>query len=298
MSTYEERLRRPSSIRSFQLGDLKLSYVPDGAVQLKPYGWLPGATEQDWKENSAYLDDAGALVAGIGGLLVEYGERALLIDAGVGPVSVPDDPENPKIGAIQGGNLLDSLAELGRSPEEIEAVAITHLHVDHIGWAAYPVPAENQPALGGEPALASAEYLIAEPEWTQRHLVVEAGTSEEALAAMAPRVRTVREDEEIFPGVRVMLTPGHTAGHATYTITSGGQRLLAFGDALHSSVQIRHPEWSSGADLDTAESAGHRHRLVKELLRPDTFGFGIHFADVAFGRVDATADGPTWRPVA
>ncbi|MEV1169634.1 MBL fold metallo-hydrolase [Nonomuraea sp. NPDC049784] len=292
MSTDEERLRRPSPVRSLELGEFKLSYVPDGVVRLKPRGWLPGTTEQDWKDNAAFLDDTGNLVATIGALLVEYGERALLIDAGLGPLSQPDDPDNPLIGALGGGELLDNLAKLGRRPEEIEAVAFTHLHVDHIGWAWHPAPGSDRPAFSG------AGYLLAEPEWNLRHLRNAPETTDEMLAALAPRVRTVREDEEIFPGVRVLPTPGHTSGHTTYTITSGDRRLIAFGDALHTAAQIRHPEWSAAADLDSAESAVHRHRLVKELQRPDTIGFGVHFADVVFGRVDDTADGPAWVPVA
>ncbi|MFB4279385.1 MBL fold metallo-hydrolase [Nonomuraea sp. MTCD27] len=292
MSTYEERLNRPSPIRSLQLGDLKLSYVPDGVVKLKPYGWLPAATERDWEDNAAFLDDGGNLVATIGGLLVEHGERALMIDVGVGPVSLPDDPGNPLIGALRGGDLLDNLAKLGRRPEDIEAVAFTHLHIDHLGWAYHPAPDSDRPAFTG------ADYLFSEPEWSQRHLSTAHGTTEEMLATLATRARTVTNGEEIFPGVRLLLTPGHTVGHASYTIESGGRRLIAFGDALHSAVQIRHPEWSAGSDLDSAESAVHRRRLVQELQEPNTLGFGVHFADVAFGRVDTTADGPTWHPVA
>ncbi|MEV0229922.1 MBL fold metallo-hydrolase [Nonomuraea sp. NPDC050786] len=292
MSTYEERLRRPSPIRSLEFGDFKVTYVPDGAVQLKPYGWLPGTTGQDWEENAAFLDDTGHLVGSIGGLLVEYGERALLIDAGVGPVSLPDDPGDPRIGVIQGGQFLENLAKLGRKPTEIEAVAFTHLHLDHLGWAWHPAPGSDRPAFTG------AAYLFSEPEWEQRQLSIEQGTTEEMLAALSPQVRTVREGEEIFPGVRMELAPGHTAGHATYTITSGDQRLIAFGDAIHTSAQLRHPDWFAAPDLDTAESTMHRRRLVKELQQPDTIGFGIHFADVVFGRVDDTADGPIWVPVA
>ncbi|WP_433434304.1 MBL fold metallo-hydrolase [Nonomuraea sp. CA-141351] len=292
MSTDEERLRRPSPVRSLELGEFKLTYVPDGVVRLKPRGWLPSTTEQDWKDNAAFLDDTGNLVATIGALLVEHGERALLIDAGLGPLSQPDDPDNPLIGALGGGELLDNLAKLGRRPEDIEAVAFTHLHVDHIGWAWHPAPGSDRPAFSG------ADYLLAEPEWNLRHLRNAPETTDEMLTALAPRVRTVREDEEIFPGVRVLPAPGHTSGHTTYTITSGDRRLIAFGDALHTAAQIRHPEWSAASDLDSAESAVHRHRLVKELQRPDTIGFGVHFADVVFGRVDDTADGPAWVPVA
>jgi glyoxylase-like metal-dependent hydrolase (beta-lactamase superfamily II) len=292
MSNFDERLRRTSPIRSLQLGDLKISYVPDGVVALKPYGWLPAATEQDWQDNAAYLDDGGNLVATIGGLLVEQGERALMIDAGVGPVSLPDDPGNEKVGALRGGDLLDNLAKLGRTPEDIEAVAITHLHPDHLGWAHHIAPGSDRPAF------ARSAYLFGEPEWTQRHLSAVNDITEEMLATMEPQARTVADGEEVFPGVRAMFTPGHTVGHVSYTISSGGQRMIVFGDALHSAVQIRHPEWSAGVDVDSVESAVHRRRLVKELQEPDTIGFGGHFADVVFGRVHNTAGGPTWHPVA
>ncbi|MCA6092000.1 MBL fold metallo-hydrolase [Streptomyces sp. SCA3-4] len=286
------RLRRPAGIRSLQLGDVKVTYVPDGVIRLTPRGWLPATTDEVWAEHAEYLDETGHLVASVGGLLVEHGDRALLIDAGVGPLSVPAEPGNA-VGAIEGGALLDSLAEIGRDPGSIEAVAFTHLHVDHLGWAHHLAPGTDGPAF------TSADYLISEPEWTHRHLAEEHGTSEEILAVLEPRVRTVTEGDEIFPGVRVMLTPGHTAGHAAYVISGGGRRLIAFGDALHSPIQIGHPEWWATVDHDTEQSTSFRRDLVEEMARPDTIGYGMHFADVVFGRAvhGAAGEGTRWEPV-
>jgi glyoxylase-like metal-dependent hydrolase (beta-lactamase superfamily II) len=259
---------RPAGIRTIQLGELKVSYVPDGVVQLPGLSWLPTTTEEFWTDHPEYLDEGGNLVASIGGLLVEHRGRALLIDAGVGPVFYPAEPGNAH-GAIRGGDLLDNLAKLGRSPEEIEAVAITHLHLDHTGWLLH----DSRPFRG-------AEVLLTGPEWAAD------GNPE-----LAPQVRTVADGEEIFPGVRASLVPGHTPGHAAYVLSSGGRRLIAFGDALHSPVQVAHPELSAAPDHDPAESAVFRRRLVVELAAPGTLGFGIHFADVQFGRV---VDG-TWN---
>ncbi|MFC0598456.1 MBL fold metallo-hydrolase [Streptomyces palmae] len=286
----DERLRRPAGIHSLRLGDTKVSYVPDGAVQGKPLAWLPDTTEETWAARPEYLDASGHLVASIGGLLVEHGDRALLIDAGFGPQSSPADPDTPN-GAIHGGALPDSLAKLGRRPEEIEAVAFSHLHPDHLGWAWHPAPGRDRPVF------AHADYLVAEREWAQRELLGAGGTTEEMLAALAPRVRTVTDGQEIFPGVRVRTAAGHTAGHVEYVITGGGTRLIAFGDSLHSPVQVDHPEWSCVYDHDPARSAEHRRRLIAELEQPDTIGFGNHFADAVFGRVRRDGDGPAWRPL-
>ncbi|MFF0495337.1 MBL fold metallo-hydrolase [Nocardia aobensis] len=287
---HEERLSRPATIRSIQLGETKVSFAPDGAVQGKPLDWLPDTTEQTWSANPQYLDASGHVVASIGALLVEHGGRALLIDAGFGPQSMPADPASPN-GVIYGGSLLDSLSELGRRPEDIEAVAFTHLHPDHIGWAWHPGPGSDRPVF------TAAEYLVAEREWAHRDLLEAGGTTAEIAASLAPRVRTVTDRQEIFPGVEVQIADGHTAGHVRYVITGGDTRLIAFGDALHSPIQVDHPEWSCVYDHDRIRATEHRRRLLAELEEPDTIGFGNHFADVVFGRVRRDGDGPSWRPL-
>jgi len=285
-STLGERLRRPAGIRSLTLGDTKLTYVPDGQATLNARLLLPQATEEDWAENAGYLDEDGFLLASVGGLLVERDGRALLIDAGAGPITM--GPPLNTYGVITGGALLDNLATLRHSPADIEAIALTHLHADHIGWAWHPAPGSDRPAF-------NADYLVAEPEWTQRHYPEAQGMGD-MIKALAPQVRTVAEGEEIFPGIHVRFTPGHSAGHAAYVIDAGGQRVIAFGDAFHSPLQITHPLWENTFDFDHQQSTSLRTSLLAELAKPDTIGYGVHFADVPFGRV--RIDGlPAWVPV-
>ncbi|KQV16680.1 MBL fold metallo-hydrolase [Kitasatospora sp. Root107] len=271
-----------------QLGDTKVSYVPDGDVRLRPLELLQDTTDEVWAAHPEYLDATGHVVGSVGSLLVEHGDRALLIDAGFGPQT--HEAPDGIIARIHGGALPQNLAELGRRPEDIEAVAFTHLHADHLGWACHPAPGADQLLF------AHADYLISAPEWERRDLLVDQGMSAQ-VATLAPRVRTVTDGQEIFPGVVVRITPGHTVGHAEYVITGGGRRLIAFGDAVHSPIQIDHPEWSAGFDHDSTRTADHRRHLVAELAEPGTIGFGVHFADVVFGHVRQGGDGPAWRPL-
>jgi glyoxylase-like metal-dependent hydrolase (beta-lactamase superfamily II) len=244
---------------------------------------LPEPSEEVWAQHAEYLDDGGHLMASVGGLLVERDGRALLIDTGVGPISV--GPPLNTFGLQIGGQLLDSLAALGRSPAGIEAVAFTHLHNDHFGWAWLPA---DRPAFAGIP------LLVAEPEWTQRHYAEEQGMAD-MIKVLEPHVRTVSEGQEIFPGVTVRYTPGHSAGHAAYVISAGGQKVIAFGDAFHTPLQITHPLWHNVFDFDHQQSTSLRRGLVDELAQPDTIGFAIHFPE-PFGRVriDGTA---AWQPI-
>ncbi|WP_372346884.1 MBL fold metallo-hydrolase [Streptomyces sp. KL116D] len=113
---------------------------------------------------------------------------------------MPADPGTPN-GSIYGGGLLNGLAELGRSPEQIEAVAFSHLHPDHLGWAVHPVPGT------GARAFAHADHLVAEPEWARYAQPETDGTPDEAIAALAPHVRTMTDGQYIFPGVQVRSPP-------------------------------------------------------------------------------------------
>lgn len=181
----DQRPRRPGGIRLLRPGGTTVTYVPDGAVQLPPRGRLPGTTDQTRAARPQYPGTSGSLTASIGGLLIETADRALLTDAGSGPSSLPPDPATPR-GAIHGGALLDNLAKPGRRPQDIEAVAFTHLHPDHAGWAVHTAPGDKQPAF------AHAGYLLTGPEWAQRHHPEQPGLTPEIITAPAPRAHRNR----------------------------------------------------------------------------------------------------------
>jgi glyoxylase-like metal-dependent hydrolase (beta-lactamase superfamily II) len=288
MTNTAERMRRVSGLRSLMVGELKVSFVPDGAIKVRARGLLPSSGEDDWAANPEYLDEHACLTAGHGGLLVEHGDRALLIDAGYGPSTAQLPQDSPVFVSMYGGALLDGLAQLGRDPDTIEAVAVTHLHVEHIGWACHRPD-------DGRPAFHRAEVLISEPEWSARqpHL----GVTETMLDTLEPRVRAITDGQEIFPGVRAVVLPGHTPGHTAYEITSGNARLLAFGDAMHSAIQITHPDWTAVREPDPESSRRSRRWVISQLGRPGTLGFGIHFADAVFGRPVTSLGRQVWQPL-
>src|SRR5260221_10698657 len=197
-----------SAVRVLTADDVRLTYVVDGAMGLKPGAFFPGLPSWYWAAHSEALDERGRVAMSVGGLLVEREGRALLIDAGLGAIT-GDIP----FGLVNSGSLLDTLAALGHDGSGIEAVAFTHLHVDHTGWAF--VPADDGTYRKVFPG---ARYLVAAAEWAPhgRGESVSGAPPAAVIEQFGAGHTPVGDGEEIFPGVRTLVTPGHSPGHTSY----------------------------------------------------------------------------------
>lgn len=119
--------------------------------------------------------------------------RNVLIDSGL-PEVMPEgetDFEN-------GRDVLEQLADIGLSPDDIDTVISTHYDIDHAGRHA---------------AFTKAQYVV------QRTHHLDAATNPR-FAALRPqwdqpteRIRLVDGDTELLPGLELIETGGHVPGH-------------------------------------------------------------------------------------
>ncbi|MCF6385644.1 MBL fold metallo-hydrolase [Mycobacterium sp. MBM] len=289
------KLAAQSSVRRWQMDEFTFTYVVDGSMWLAADSFLHAIPGAYWDAHPEQIGNDGCVAMSAGGLLVQATDKTLLIDAGLGNVQ-----SNNAIGRNDSGEFLNTLAAVGVAPGDIDVFALTHLHVDHAGWAFLD-------GAGGRrmPAFPKAQYVVAELELQPFH------RGERPLGAcdhdsiIEPMQRLsalsrVTDGEEILPGVRSLITPGHSAGHTSYVISSSsGRRLIAFGDAFHVPAQLSHPEWGSAPDAAPDLVPAARARLLDELCRTDTYAFAIHFGDQPFGRVVRDQSGAVrWQPIA
>lgn len=234
-----------------------------------------------WDEHPEELDRYDQVAMSTGGLLVERDHHRLLIDAGLG-TSIEQHP----FGRIDCGAFLAVLKHIGLNREDIDAFALTHLHADHTGWAFV----ESTPGRR-EPTFPNAPYHVAALEWEPLRRGERPFGAPGAADFIQPmhelaNLQVISDGDEVVPGVTAVITPGHSAGHTTFVVTtSKGNRLVAFGDCFHTPAQLLHPEWSSAPDVDPAAVVGARQRILSELGAASTVGFAIHFGDQPFGRV-------------
>jgi glyoxylase-like metal-dependent hydrolase (beta-lactamase superfamily II) len=287
------RIAAQSAVRRWQLDDVTFTYVVDGAMRLAARAFLRAIPQAYWDSHPDELGPDGFVAMSTGGLLVESPDVTMLIDAGMGQ-AVDDSP----FGGTDCGEFLNTLTRLGVDPHAIDVCALTHLHIDHAGWTFTPDGHGS-----GQPAFPRARYVVAEAELAplRRGEEPPGASDREAVVqplSAHPNLALIADEDEIAPGVRALVTPGHSAGHTSYVITtSAGSRLIAFGDAFHVPAQLDHPEWGSAPDAMPALVPAARARLLDELCRPDTFAFAIHFGDQPFGQVVREAGATRWRPV-
>lgn len=275
-------MAQAATYSSITRDNVRITYLPDGHILFNPTAVFPTTTATDWQSYRDYLDDTGQLVGSLGAYLLQTPEHTILIDAGLGPRTY----ESSRF-KCSAGQLLSNLARAGLDPADIDMVFFTHLHADHVNGAVREV--------NGELALTfpNARYLVRSAEWHRfDHQPESRASVADALNLLEHRIEFAEAGEDIAPGVRVLATPGHTAGHASLLVTAGEERVIILGDIFYAVAQIEHPEWINSLDSGDPEQAkATRRQMLQELAQPSTTGGATHVANSVFIKVGAAPSG-------
>ena len=258
---------------SISVGDIRITYLPDGEGHVAATGMFPASTEDAWEAHTQFLDEEGRVLTDLGGFLIQTGDRNIVVDLAFGDHSV----EIPGFATFVGGRYLDSLKQTGVSPGDVDTVLFTHMHVDHVGWA----------TTAGSLTFPNARYVAGEAEWAHWQKPDESGVGPnlEALAPLESRIEQAADGDAVAPGINVLATPGHTPGHLSLVVSSGDDRAIILGDVINCPVQIAEPEWSVLFDVDPGLARRTRDSLLAELEGSATIVSGSHFTGSVFGRV-------------
>lgn len=215
-------------------------------------------------------------------VLVEDGERTVLIDTGYGPKL--SEKRRKIFDAEEGDPLLRSLSDAGVRAEDVDAVVFSHLHFDHAGGA-------TRLDEKGElvPTFPNAEYIVQRLEW----VTATAGFPE--LRGVYPQenllplkesgqLRLVDGNVELLPGLRAQVTGGHTHGHAAIIIESGGETAVYLGDVCPTT---RHLPvfWGLGYDVDLLRLRRSKAELLGRIADERWLALFDHDPDRAAGRL-------------
>jgi len=160
------------------------------------------------------------------------------------------------------GTFLEQLTNAGVTPEQIDYVLCTHLHVDHCGW--------NTRLVDGRwvPTFPNARYIIARRELEARRVAsgdADNRTYEENVLPIveAGRAVLVEMDHALDDEVWLEPTPGHTAGHVAIRIKSQGVEAVFSGDLMHWLMQCIYPDWNFRYDADPDQARRTRWAFLE-----------------------------------
>lgn len=213
----------------------------------------------------------------VGCFLVRTGNDVVLVDTGIGA--------QPLGAAGPAGALSDELSGQGIAPADITLVFMTHLHLDHVGWNI---------ASDGTPTFRRARYVMSRAEWDARpdHTARATGLGQppyidrcvtplDALGVL----QLLDGEHALTNELTAVPTPGHSPGHMSVMIDSGGERAMILGDVLLHPAQVSEPGWSSRMDMDPERAAETRRRVLDRAVAESLTLAAGHIRQAPFGRV-------------
>jgi glyoxylase-like metal-dependent hydrolase (beta-lactamase superfamily II) len=188
--------------------------------------------------------------------------------------------------------VVNFIHKLGRSPEEIGLVILTHNHIDHFGGLAELRKLTNAKVAAPRVDFAIERDILPYPagDYLGKLLKVPAlSPIKHRLALQAKDVDILLDGGEVFPvlgGLQVVPTPGHTAG--SISLYAPQKKLLFVADALNKRHDIlRLPLKTATTELTQTIAS------IKKMAQLDIdvicFGHGRPIAEDANGRLSRLA---------
>ena len=164
-------------------------------------------------------------------------------------------------------------------------IVITHFHPDHIsGLMAKDTNAPNFP--NAEIHVPAAEYKY----WTDPATTAGAAKRIQAVFPGWKNIKQFEGDKEVVPGVRPINTNGHTPGHTSYHIGSGGQQLIVLGDVANIPGAVRQTSGlARRVRFDGPLAENNRRKIYDRVVAEGTTITGYHFGLPGAGTSRRTA---------
>ena len=274
----------------YRVGSIEVTTVTDGGRTFPfPDNFVLNASRD---EVNAALAAAGmppnVMTIVFNPVVIETGAQRVLLDTGMGEAAgaAPD---------ASNGLLMRNLRAAGIDPKTIDVVVISHFHGDHVNGLL---------AADGGLAFPNARITVPEKEWAFWMSDEEMGragkgrmeelfhNNRRVFGPMKERIETHAWDKEVAAGMTAVGTPGHTAGHTSYVLSSEGKSVFVQSDVTnHPALFAHNPGWHAFFDQDPAQAEQTRRRVYEMLVAEKMPVQGFHFPLPSLGRVEKDGHG-------
>ncbi|NDJ54851.1 MAG: MBL fold metallo-hydrolase [Chloroflexi bacterium] len=230
-----------------RIGDYRIDIINDAQIKIEAggvFGLVPRAL---WSRSYTF-DEENRVEMHHNCLLVRGEGHTIVVDTGLGTrldekTSRRMALERPK------GDLVSGLRALGVEPEQVDLVINTHLHADHCGGNMR----EHEETL--LPTFPNAEYWVQRLEFADAMYPNERSRGTYYPDNYAPlhragQLRLLDGDTLALPGIRCLVTPGHTRAHQSVLFEADEQKLLYIADLSTFAVHFERLAWMTAYDVE------------------------------------------------
>ncbi|RFZ90970.1 MBL fold metallo-hydrolase [Mucilaginibacter conchicola] len=287
--TTDAKLLDQPGYYKMQVGDVEVIALSDGTIPLDMgkllFNEKPETIEKLFKDNfQTTMAESSTNV-----YLVRTGNKLVLIDAGAGQLLGPTL-----------GKLVNNLAKVGYKPEQIDAILITHFHVDHVGGLMQDgkLTFPNATIYAGQRDIdywlseENAKKAPADAKW-----LFDGAQKSVSPSLKAGKTKALKAGETLFSVIKPLATPGHTPGHTSYILESKGQKMIFLGDIVHAvAVQFAKPAVTIHFDVDSPQAYAQRVKVFNAAASGKYWVAGAHLPFPGTGHIRAEKDHYIWIP--
>jgi glyoxylase-like metal-dependent hydrolase (beta-lactamase superfamily II) len=237
-----------------KIGNYEVCPLPTGIFGLDG-GAMFGTVPKVLWEKSNPADHLNRIEMEARCLLLKSQDLNILIDTGNGGdfITKYGDKLGSKFAEmynIQGSSpaILKSLSQQGLQAEDIHVVILTHLHFDHAGGATTEKNGKLVPTFPNAKYFVQKDNLATARNPNLREKASYFSANFEPLIESNVLTLLDGPTEDLFPGISLLVSNGHTQGQQVVKISDDQNSLLYCADLVPTSSHVRLP-WLMGYDL-------------------------------------------------
>ncbi|MBE4908315.1 MBL fold metallo-hydrolase [Bacillus luteolus] len=214
-------------MESLKIGEYTLTWLNGGVTHLDGGAMFGVVPKPLWTKKYPFNEN-NQIELRSDPILIQAGGKNILIESGLGNNKMSDKMKR-NFGMNEESSIELSLERLDLKLSDIDMVLMTHMHFDH----ACGLTTWKEDTLVS--TFENATIITSDIEWNEmRNPNIRSKNTywKENWAGIENQVKTFSGEIEVFPGIKMTHTGGHSDGHSIVTIENNGEKVIHMADIM------------------------------------------------------------------